>query len=69
MDPHGIISAECLAAVRAFPSTIDESVLDALVAEDMATCLDHGVFESTLTDLTLEHRLPLLALGTVSTHS
>lgn len=53
MNPHGIVAAKGLAAVGTFPCPVGKSVLDALVAEDMATCLDYGIFKSALTDLAL----------------
>ena len=57
MDAHSIVAAESLAAIRTFSCSVGEAILDAVVAEEMATCFDAGVLDPTLAYLALQHRL------------
>jgi len=54
---HGVVVAKGLAAIRAFALAINETVLDAAVAENVSACFDNGVLEGVLAYLTLEHSL------------
>jgi len=47
---HRVVVAEGLAAARALARTVDESVLDAFVAENVAACLNDAVLEGGFTN-------------------
>jgi hypothetical protein len=57
VDAHGIVVAKRLATVGALPRAVRETVLDALVAKDMAAGLDNRILEFALANLALEHTL------------
>jgi len=57
MYTHRVVDAESPAAIGAFAGAVDESVLDAAVAENVAARFDQRVFEVVLADLALEHSL------------
>ena len=54
---HSIVIAKSLATVRAFPRTINETVLHAAGAENVATRLEAGIFEVRPANLALQHVL------------
>jgi hypothetical protein len=54
MYAHGIVNTKRFAAVGAFPRAVRKPVLNALLAEKMAACLDHRVLDLALADSALE---------------
>lgn len=61
---HVVVASERFAAVRALAGARRETLCDAIFAENMATCLDHRIFEIATT-----HRTQCKCLNVVSSDS
>jgi len=57
MHTHRVVAAKRLAAIRALPRAVGQSILYALVAEHVPASLDDRVLEFALANLTLNQQL------------